>query len=120
MIKEIIGKRGSKMTSGEYSFLQEKFSEKIVSYSSTYVTNREAAYNKGVKACKSMLKTFYSKQKNYEPVTIEWLLTRFDDKIKSCEASRGSLYDIKRQYVPDYIDGVAECIMILRKYYRMY
>lgn len=47
------------MTKDEYKQLQELFSKKLI----TFPNNKEERYNEGVRACKSILHSFYkSKQ----------------------------------------------------------
>lgn len=50
------------MTEAMYRDIQERFSKKLIGNKSGLCTNKEAAYNDGVLACKSILKEIYNRE----------------------------------------------------------
>lgn len=52
------------MKMNEYEYIQRRFSEKLKNRS--YATNKEAAYNNGVLACKSILKEIFERGEQNE------------------------------------------------------
>ena len=58
------------MTKQEYEVLQERFTRKLKKYRGSYPSNKEAAYNEAILACKSILKEVFeqSADKKCDPV----------------------------------------------------
>jgi hypothetical protein len=53
------------MSEFEYQALQERFTAKLKNHRG-YASNKEDAYNKGVLACKSILKEVFERQQKQE------------------------------------------------------
>lgn len=60
------------MTETEYRELQKQFKNKIV----LYPTNKEEAYNNGVRSCMSILHSFYNQSTENDPR--DWIRVEMD------------------------------------------
>lgn len=54
------------MTKQEYEVLQKRFTEKLKNPHGSYPSNKEAAYNEAILACKSILKEVFERNADKE------------------------------------------------------